>query len=455
MKHFHTLPIAMGLLSGLGLSAQTAGPNLVTNPGFEDHSRTVTTWDQLERATGWSNANAGSCDIFTDAACANTVGIPANGVGTNAAAAEGKYFAGFMAFKEDLRPNWGRVLDGREDPLQPSSQSYSEYMQHELSAALTAGQEYDIVIKVRLSSGSDRAVSGIGAYCSPAPLHYLHRHFIDEKAQVVSKGVVNDKQNWIEVKGSFVADGTERVIVIGAFPAAGMEHTKAIEGADNQYAYYYVDGVSLTIHPEPDTDGDGVIDKEDKCPQDKGLANLGGCPDADGDGVTDKMDACPQLAGPADKQGCPDSDGDGITDNLDKCPKVPGVASMRGCPEVSEKTKKLFERALTGIQFETGKSTIKKVSFPILDQVVTVMNENPSYNLEVNGHTDSQGDDAANLKLSQERAAAVEKYLEDKGIAGNRISSQGFGETVPVADNNTAAGRAKNRRVEFKVNYME
>jgi len=446
---------SMAMLAATGLSAQTAGPNLVKNHSFEDHARPVTTWDQLDRTSGWTNANGGSCDIFTDAAKGTTVGIPTNELGANTNAADGKYYAGFVAYKDDQRPNWDRLLDGREDPYRPAFQGYSEYMQVELASPLTAGQEYDISIKMKLASNSDRAVSGIGAYCSPVPLAYKHRHYLDEKAQVVSKAVVSDKQNWTEVKGSFVADGSEKFIVIGAFPAAGMEKTKVVEGADNQRAYYYVDAVSLTIHPEPDTDGDGVIDKEDKCPQTPGLANLGGCPDADGDGVTDAMDACPQLAGPADKQGCPDSDGDGISDNLDKCPKVPGVASMRGCPEVSEKTKKLFEKALTGIQFETGKSTIKKVSYPILDQVVTVMNENPSYNLEVNGHTDSQGDDAANLKLSQERAAAVEKYLEDMGVAANRITSQGFGETMPVDDNKTAAGRAKNRRVEFKVNYME
>lgn len=444
-----------GLLAAIGLMAQSAGPNLVPNPGFEEFSEPVTTWDQLDRASGWSNANGGSCDIFTDVAKTSTVGVPENELGSNATAPEGKYYAGFVAYKDDMRPNWGRVLDGKEDPYRPAYQNYSEYMQRELSAPLTAGQEYDITMKVRLASNSDRAVSGIGAYCSPVALAYNHRHFLTEKAQVTSKGVVSDKQNWTEIKGSFVADGTERFIVIGAFPAAGMEKTKVIEGGDSQRAYYYIDGISLTVHPEPDTDGDGVIDKLDKCPQVKGLANLDGCPDSDGDGVTDAMDACPQLAGPADKQGCPDSDGDGISDNMDKCPKVPGTAAMRGCPEINEKTKKLFEKALTGIQFETGKSTIKKVSYPILDQVVTVMNENPTYNLEIAGHTDDQGNDASNLKLSQDRAAAVEKYLEDKGVAASRVTSQGFGETVPVADNKTAAGRAKNRRVEFKVAYME
>ena len=182
---------------------------------------------------------------------------------------------------------------------------------------------------------------------------------------------------------------------------------------------------------------------------------MGGCPDRDGDGITDKLDACPDAAGPADKQGCPDRDGDGITDNVDRCPDVAGVASMKGCPELKEETKKLFEKALTGVKFESGKSVIKKESFAILDQVVKVMSENPSYNLEIHGHTDDQGDDAKNMKLSDDRAAAVKKYLTDKGVSGERTRSFGHGETQPIEDNKTAAGRAKNRRVEFKVVFWE
>ncbi|MBK7086249.1 MAG: OmpA family protein [Flavobacteriales bacterium] len=232
-----------------------------------------------------------------------------------------------------------------------------------------------------------------------------------------------------------------------------MENAKAIEGGDNQRAYYFVDGVSLSIHPEPDTDADGIPDKDDQCPNEAGLANLGGCPDRDGDGIADKLDACPDLAGPADKQGCPDRDGDGITDNVDRCPDVAGVATMKGCPELKEETKKLFEKALTGVKFESGKSVMKKESNSILDQVVVVMKENPSYNLEIHGHTDSQGDDAKNQKLSDDRAAAVKKYLTDKGVDESRVRSSGHGETMPVADNATSAGRAQEppRRVQSGV----
>ena len=128
---------------------------------------------------------------------------------------------------------------------------------------------------------------------------------------------------------------------------------------------------------------------------------------------------------------------------------------MKGCPEVNEKTKKLFEKALTGIQFETGSAKIKKTSNSILDQVAAVMNENPEYNLEIHGHTDDQGDDAKNMTLSEERASSVRQYLTDKGTTGTRLKSFGHGETMPVEDNKTSAGRAKNRRVEFKVTFFE
>ncbi|MFT3885736.1 MAG: OmpA family protein [Flavobacteriales bacterium] len=445
-----------GSITSAGLMAQqAAGPNLVKNAGFEEVSKPIKTWDELNRATGWSNANAGSCDVFTKDACASTVGIPDNELGTGTSAFDGEHYAGFVAYKDDQRKNLKRILDGKQDVFVPAYQNYSEYMQIDLGSALTAGQQYDVLYRVKLANGSDRAVSGLGAYFCAAPLAYKHRHFLAEKPQVSTSTVVNDKQNWTEVKGTFTADGTEKVMVIGAFPAAGMEKTKVIQGADNQRAYYYIDGVSVVIHPEPDTDGDGIPDKDDRCPEVAGLAALQGCPDRDGDGITDALDACPDQAGPASMQGCPDTDGDGIADNVDKCPTVPGVASMRGCPEVKEETKKLFARALTGIKFETGKSTIKKESYGILDQVVKVMQENPSYDLEIHGHTDSQGDDAKNMKLSEDRAAAVRTYLENKGVAAKHLKSFGHGETMPVADNNTAAGRAQNRRVEFKVTFWE
>jgi outer membrane protein OmpA-like peptidoglycan-associated protein len=115
--------------------------------------------------------------------------------------------------------------------------------------------------------------------------------------------------------------------------------------------------------------------------------------------------------------------------------------------------KKLFTQALAGIQFETGKDVIKKSSYGILDNVVKVMNENPSYLLGIEGHTDNTGDKGSNLTLSQKRADAVKNYLTTKGVNASRLTARGFGDTVPVADNKTAVGRSKNRRVEFKVSF--
>lgn len=449
-----------GILALAGMMASTLsigqemGPNLVNNGSFETRSPEAKTWDQLTRATGWSNANGGSADVFSKLGCSNTTGIPDNELGSSSAF-EGEGYAGFVAWKDDLRPNFQRLGNGRDEkPYKAAWNQYSEYLETALSSTLTAGQKYDISFMVKLADKSDRAVSGIGAYCAPAEVKYYHRHHLSESADVTSTTVLENKKDWVEVKGTFVADGDEKYVVIGAF-GPSMEKKIVIEGADNQRAYYYIDAIAVRLHPEDDRDKDGVIDKEDNCPDEAGLKTLGGCPDRDSDGVADKMDACPDKAGPVNQQGCPDSDGDGITDNIDKCPTVAGVASMKGCPEMKEETKQLFERALTGIQFETGSAKIKKSSFGILDQVVAVMTENPTYSLGVNGHTDDQGDDAKNLKLSQDRAASVEKYLEDKGVSAARVASSGFGETMPVADNKTPAGRALNRRVEFKVTFLE
>lgn len=201
----------------------------------------------------------------------------------------------------------------------------------------------------------------------------------------------------------------------------------------------------------PDTDLDGIQDSEDKCPDVKGIAKFEGCPDTDGDGITDKLDDCPNEKGLAAFNGCPDTDGDGIMDKDDNCKNIVGVAANFGCPEIKEETKKVFEQALTGIQFETGSDAIKRSSYTILDKVGKVMVDNPNYMLEIAGHTDNVGDPQKNLELSDKRAKAVMQYLVSKGIDAERMTAKGFGDTLPVEDNKTPEGRTANRRVEFKV----
>ena len=239
------------------------------------------------------------------------------------------------------------------------------------------------------------------------------------------------------------------------------------------------------VEPPKDRDGDGVLDVDDKCPDVKGLASLQGCPDRDGDGIADNDDKCPDVAGLARYQGCPipDTDKDGINDEVDKCPAVPGLARYQGCPipdtdgdgvndeedkcinekgpasnfgcpVISEEIIKKVNVAAQNIFFSTGSSKLLAKSFPKLNDVVTILNQNPTYKVNIDGHTDNTGKADKNQVLSEARAASVKAYLVSKGVAESRLTSTGFGQDKPVADNKTAAGRGKNRRVEMALrNY--
>jgi len=265
---------------------------------------------------------------------------------------------------------------------------------------------------------------------------------------VDATGCITDKDN------DGIADNDDACPeMAGPASTKGCPDTDGDEIADKDDSCPFDKG-SIEMKGCPDTDSDGIADKDDKCPKEKGKIELNGCPDSDNDGLADFEDRCPELFGPAVLNGCPDTDGDGIADIDDKCPKEAGLSKNLGCPEVKKEVLKIFERALTGIQFETGKDVILKTSFPILDQVVKVMKENPSYNLEINGHTDNVGNAQKNMELSNKRAIAVQNYMISKGVEASRMKAQGFGDTMPVADNKTALGKSKNRRVEFKVVFQ-
>lgn len=261
--------------------------------------------------------------------------------------------------------------------------------------------------------------------------------------------------------------------------------------------------------PDGDSDGDGIPDKDDHCPTVAGPKELHGCPDSDGDGVPDDLDKCPKVAGPKEQNGCPDSDHDGIPDDLDKCPNTPGPKDLSGCPEgdsdgdgvpndvdqcpnepgpkeldgcmdsdndgipdVEDKCPKAAGPPQTdgcpvknapyvvlqskrlelklGINFDTGKDTIKSESLPVLDEVVQILSGHAEIKkVRVEGHTDNVGGAAMNKDLSQRRAQSVVRYLVGKGVAKERLTARGYGPERPVASNRTALGRAKNRRVEF------
>lgn len=209
-----------------------------------------------------------------------------------------------------------------------------------------------------------------------------------------------------------------------------------------------------------DQDKDGVYDSEDRCPKVAGVKANAGCPaDQDKDGVSDKDDKCPRERGPASNNGCPvknpDRDGDGVPDAQDKCPNRAGPAASNGCPEVqlTPADKKVIEEAVSDVVFLSASPNLTEYSKGLVIKIAGLMKKYPNAKLKISGHTDSSGDDLSNLNLSRNRAATCLNLLTQQGINRNRMSSEGFGETKPIADNNTPEGRQKNRRVEFKLSY--
>lgn len=208
----------------------------------------------------------------------------------------------------------------------------------------------------------------------------------------------------------------------------------------------------------PDRDGDAIADRNDNCPDVAGIAKYNGCPipDSDKDGINDEQDKCPAVAGVARYQGCPvpDTDKDGVNDEEDKCPNEAGLASNFGCPEIKQEIIEKVNLSAKNIFFATGSAKLLAKSNTSLNNVVQILMDNPSYKINVEGHTDITGTAAKNQVLSENRAAAVKTFLMSKGIDESRITSAGFGPDKPIADNKTAAGRARNRRVEMSLkNY--
>ncbi len=205
-----------------------------------------------------------------------------------------------------------------------------------------------------------------------------------------------------------------------------------------------------------DSDGDGLLDSIDACPLQPGIIKFNGCPDTDNDGIQDKEDHCPLIFGYSRYYGCvvPDTDKDGINDEEDSCINVLGLIQNSGCPAITANKIRSLEKAASNIYFETGSSVLLSQSFAALDTVINILNEYPLYNLIIEGHTDNVGAKEANQILSERRAKAVYDYLA-KSIAVERLANKGFGFTMPVADNNTVDGRAKNRRVVLKMAIKE
>jgi outer membrane protein OmpA-like peptidoglycan-associated protein len=215
--------------------------------------------------------------------------------------------------------------------------------------------------------------------------------------------------------------------------------------------------------PDKDRDKDTVVDRKDKCPDVAGLPERDGCPapDQDKDGILDDKDKCPtepeDKDGFEDEDGCPDPDNDkdGIADTSDKCPNEPetknGYQDEDGCPDEIPAAVQKFTGVIKGITFRRNSADIKASSFPLLKEAVKVLKDVPTLRIEISGHTSTDGRREFNVKLSKKRAEAVKAFLTAAGIDENRVLTVGYGPDKPIEDNSTKAGMEKNRRIEFRL----
>jgi len=310
--------------------------------------------------------------------------------------------------------------------------------------------------------------------CAPVELAMAESHR-DFALQEISEGnyypakrelEISEKNIHIAIKNSPVEKCVEKpkVVVIGDTDKDGIKDDvdKCITEPEDIDRFEDEDGC-----PDKDNDKDGLVDAVDDCPnkpEDKdGYRDDDGCPDRDNDndGLADKVDKCPDEPedkdGFEDDDGCPDCDND--KDGVPECPKVVDrcpdepANTPDGCKpryKLVVVTKSHIELKQT-IFFDTSKTTIKAISFPLLNEVAKALKDHAKIKVRKEGHTDSQGSDRYNLRLSKSRAASVRNYLIRSGVAADRMVSEGYGERVPIADNRTRAGREQNRRGEFVI----
>lgn len=244
------------------------------------------------------------------------------------------------------------------------------------------------------------------------------------------------------VAGAVVGGATAAVVVDGGTGAGGL----AVAGA----------ALGLLLCPQ-EAEAEEVMVEEPVCPvapPPGALVDQNGCAyDTDGDGVYDGIDLCRNTPEgvTVDRVGCPlDSDNDAVADYLDLCPGTPKgvIVDQDGCPLAGENL-----LSLTGVNFAFDKAVLTSEAENILEQAVTLLKETDGIvEVRVEGHTDSIGTEAYNQDLSQRRAQSVVDYLVSRGIDGSNLVPVGLGENFPVAGNDTDAGRAANRRVDFVVN---
>lgn len=454
------------------LSFLSFSQNLIPNSDFIT-SKNIRSRGEISQIEFWNSANSGAIDIFTSSSPKTSVGIPLNYMGNQVSSSN---YIGFIAYYMEEKASLTSRLQGSDKIVSTDLPFYCAYPQVELSTPLVEGQKYVLSFEISLSEKSSRLIDKVGALFLDSKADSKNSLSFNETPQIIFTPLENKKSTWQRLEGEFTAKGGEKHLIIGAFEGISFSDkiiTAKIEN-DNKRAYYYINGgISLTKAINKDIDGDGFLDTEDECPNVYGT--IKGCPDSDGDGIPDIHDKCPNIPGlkefagcPANSKdsdgdgfpdvidecpkqkgtirGCPDRDGDGIPDREDECPDEKGRKELKGCP-MDKEDLDILHKASEAIYFNTSSAVIKLESYIELNKMIEVLNKNKDVHVIIEGHTDSQGDGYQNLKLSKARAKAVKEHLIERGIAKERLESEGYGKTKPIASNNTVEGREKNRRV--------
>ncbi|UCH78661.1 MAG: OmpA family protein [Candidatus Coatesbacteria bacterium] len=310
----------------------------------------------------------------------------------------------------------------------------------------------------------NRIVYGVGFDVRPiSVLSIINEYtgFVSESYELVAGYPVKDKN--FEITLGARTNGYD----FYHFGFGGAYRVSA--GAAPDFRGYVQSSMDIPLTPS-DRDKDGIRDSKDKCPDDPedydGYMDTDGCPDTDNDndGIPDAVDQCPNEPedkdGFKDDDGCPDpdNDGDGIPDALDQCPNDPedfnGYEDEDGCPEGGKPVEKPEETSfiLEGLKFEPNSPVMVPGAYTSLEKAGKILKDYPDVNVVIEGHAASTGRPDFEQSLSRERADTVMNYLvQTYGVAPSRIRAVGYGSTKPIADNATRDGRARNRRIEFKV----
>ena len=293
-----------------------------------------------------------------------------------------------------------------------------------------------------LRASIDAVTRAGAAHCAPRELALAHANFDFAQIELLQGDARRAGRHLDEVAENV---GAAQVLT----PERGCSPRAA--AADS-------DATPMTIVLE-DRDHDSVPDATDQCPdeiEDKlPPSEADGCKgsDTDADGIADARDACPNEAedpdGTQDDDGCPDAPAVASGSAAPPAPCAPGSESCQNHTYAGVSVTARELRLRSPVSFASDSASLRAASYASLDMVAQVLTDNPRMTLEIAAHTDSRGDDARNLELSQQQAESVRKYLIARGVEPTRLTARGYGETRPIEANSTSRGRAINRRIEL------